>query len=127
MISIFGATYTPSADQLKYANKMAKTFGLSTQKVAWRKGGVYQVVQPLWSGGQNREVVWGRHVATFENTTPKTMVHEFGHIIQVHKLGWGAFQARAIYEQILGTFGVVDPYRTEGFLEYEANNLDKLL
>ena len=60
MIGTFGATYKPTENQLKYVKKMSMERGVSYEGVRWRKGGVYQALQPLWSGGQNREVTWGK-------------------------------------------------------------------
>jgi hypothetical protein len=123
MIAVLGATYKPTRDQLQYANKMADNFGLSTNKVAWRKGGAYQYLQPLWSGGYSREVTWGRNVATFKGTSASTIGHEYGHIIQVNQQGWAAFQGTGIYEQFLDSFGLASPYSTPGYNEYEAELL----
>jgi len=101
MIGIFGATYKPSGNQLKYANKMAESFGLSTGDVAWREAGLCQVLQPFWTDGYEREVTSRRNVATFSSTDPSTMAHEYGHIIQVNQQGWAAFQGRGIFEQLI--------------------------
>jgi len=120
LIATFGATYNPSDDQLKYANNMASAFGLSTSDVAWRKGGLYQVLQPLWSQGYKREVTWGNTVATFRDTDSETFGHEYGHIIQNHMQGWGNFQGRGLFEQL---FFRGNPYQTPGANEYEADRL----
>lgn len=136
MISMFGATYKPGGEQLEFANQMATAFGLSTDNVAWRRGGLYQVLQPslaklftpkfIKEGAATsdfaREVTWGRNVATFGNTSPEIFGHEFGHIIQVNQQGWSAFQARGIYEQLfLGFSGYynnkTNEYQAETFLQ----------
>ncbi|MBJ7880435.1 RHS repeat-associated core domain-containing protein [Gelidibacter salicanalis] len=115
MIGTFGATYKPGTEQLKYANKMADAFGLSTDKVAWRKGGAYQAIQSLIDN--EREVTWGNSVATFSNTDPDIFAHEFGHIIQARQQGWSTFQGRGIFEQIFIGQSVYD---RPGSNEYEA-------
>ncbi|WP_340198634.1 RHS repeat-associated core domain-containing protein [Ascidiimonas sp. W6] len=123
MIGLFGATYKPSDQQLKYVKLMSAKYGVSYKDVAYRKGGAYQGVWNLLTKGQGgREVVWGRSIVTFGNkTTAGTMGHEFGHIIQSMKLvGWADFQATGIFEQFF-----IGPraYSTPGFQEYGAEAL----
>ena len=126
MVGVFGATYKPTDEQLKYVKKMSEKYGVDYKNVKWRKGGLYQLLQPLWSGGFNREVVWGNNVATFSNTDANTLGHEFGHIIQVRQQGWSNFQAKGIWEQIyVNMIKGIDPYTTrkeEGnqYNEYDA-------
>gem|GEM_PF-2989017 len=133
MISMFGATYKPNGEQLEFANQMATAFGLSTDDIAWRKGGFYQALQPslakmftpksLREGYSTsdfaREVTWGRNVAVFGNTSSATFGHEFGHVIQVNQQGWAAFQARGIYEQLFLGLGGYYNYKTN---EYQAES-----
>ena len=99
---------------------MSEKYGVDYKNVKWRKGGLYQLLQPLWSGGFNREVVWGNNVATFSNTDANTFGHEFGHIIQVRQQGWSNFQARGIWEQVI--YGQ-RAYGKEGTNETEADNM----
>ena len=126
LFRVFGATYKPTDEQLKYVKKMSEKYGVDYKNVKWRKGGLYQLLQPLWSGGFNREVVWGNNVATFSNTDANTLGHEFGHIIQVRQQGWSNFQAKGIWEQIyVNMIKGIDPYTTrkeEGnqYNEYDA-------
>jgi hypothetical protein len=120
MIGAFGATYKPTDDQLKYVKKISKERGVSYEGVKWRKGGVYQVLQPLWSGGQKREVTWGSNVATFGDTDSDTFGHEFGHIVQTQTQGWANMQARGIWEQLF--FGS-SSYQTRGFNEFGAEQM----
>src|SRR5690606_31647214 len=69
MISTFGHTYKPSEEQLSYVTAMSEKYGVDYNGVAWRKGGLYQILQPLWTrGGQNREGTWGNSVVTLKNT-----------------------------------------------------------
>ncbi len=124
MIAAFGATYKPTDGQLKYANEMAGAREMSTNKVAWRKGGLYQGISSLFGPMYKREVTWGNSVATFNNTNSDTFGHEYGHIIQVREQGWARFQARGFYEQIINTFSLyIDPYSAKGYNEYEANQM----
>src|SRR5690606_14803303 len=123
MISTFGHTYKPSEEQLSYVTAMSEKYGVDYNGVAWRKGGLYQILQPLWTrGGQNREVTWGNSVVTFKNTNPEVYGHEFGHIIQVHQQGWAVFQGMGIYEQIWLTLIGKNPYYTPGTNEYGAES-----
>jgi RHS repeat-associated protein len=120
MIGLFGATYKPSDQQLKYVKLMSQKYGVSYKDVAYRRGGAYQGVWNLITGGKGgREVVWGRNVVTFgEKTTSGTMGHEFGHIIQAMKLdGWASFQMKGIYEQLFIGSSV---YGIPGSNEYGA-------
>lgn len=126
MIATFGATYKPSEAKLTYANKMADHFGLSTDKVAWRKGGLYQEIMKLGGKGNEREVTWGNSVATFSDTDAKTFGHEFGHIIQVDKQGWANFQGTGMIEQLQYSMHLMglpfnDPYTTGNTNESGAN------
>lgn len=128
MIATFGTTYKPTDDQLKYANQMAKAFNMSTDNVSWRKGGIYQLLQPLWSKGEKRPVTWGNNVAVFDDTSARTFGHEFGHIIQVRNQGWAMFQAKGIYEQIqysiyLWGIGKKNPYNLPNNNESGAEDL----
>ena len=117
MVGVFGSTYKPTDEQLEYVKKMSEKYGVDYKNVKWRKGGLYQLLQPLWSRGSNREVVWGNNVATFSNTDANTLGHEFGHIIQVRQQGWSNFQARGIWEQVI--YGQ-RAYGKEGTNETEA-------
>lgn len=100
-IAAFGATYIPTDDQLEYVKKMSDKYGVSYENVQWRKGGIYQVVQPLWTRNrQHREVVWGNTVVTFDDTDKNVFGHEFGHIIQFSTQGWATFQGKGIFEQL---------------------------
>lgn len=120
LIATFGATYKPTQKKLKYADQMAKAKGFSTDNVAWRKSGIYQVLQPLWtSGHSHRAVTWGLNVATFGNTSAGTFGHEFGHIIQVYNQGWAQFQGKGTYEQLF----MNHPYSNPEANEYNANQL----
>lgn len=101
MIGVFGSTYKPTDEQLKYVKELSKKHKVSYENVKWRKGGLYQVLQPLWSQGYRREVVWGNNVVTFKSTDPHTFGHEFGHIIQVVQQGWANFQGKGIWEQLI--------------------------
>jgi len=116
MVAVFGATYKPTVQQLKYADKMANAFGLSTDNVSWRRGGIYQGIMSLMNN--KRDVTWGNNVATYGSTSSKTFGHEFGHIIQINKQGWARFQAIGIFEQLFIGNKV---YRTPGTNEYGAN------
>ena len=131
MVGVFGATYKPTDEQLKYVKKMSEIYGVDYKNVKWRKGGLYQVLQPhfakLFSSDPKkstdyytREVVWGNNVATFSNTDANTFGHEFGHIIQVRQQGWSNFQARGIWEQVI--YGQ-RAYGKEGTNETEADNM----
>ncbi len=96
---------------------MAKAHNLSTDDVAWRKGGAYQGVMSLLKN--KREVTWGNNVATFSDTKASVFGHEFGHIIQVSKQGWAIFQGKGIYEQLfLGN----KAYSTYGTNEWGAED-----
>jgi len=119
-IAAFGATFKPSKEQLIYADKMAAAFDLSTDKMAWRKGGLYQVII-------DREVVWGRNANMNSGSRPEDFGHEYGHIIQTHVQGWASFQGRGIFEQTKYTlflmgFSVENPYRTPGNNESGADD-----
>jgi len=118
MIGIFGATYIPSDEKLEFVKMMSDATGVSYKDVAYRKGGLYQVVQTAFK--YEREVVWGRNIATFDSTDAETFAHEFAHIIQGFKLyGWGAFQGRAIWEQLT----IINPYEVPGTIEFEADRI----
>jgi hypothetical protein len=86
MIATFGATYKPTADQLVFVKKMSVERDISYDNVNWRKGCLYQVLQPLWSGGNKRNVTWGNNVAMFNGDSSNVYGHEFGHIIQGNRL-----------------------------------------
>lgn len=118
MIATFGATFIPDPEKLKKVNEISSKTGYSTQGIRWRKGGLYQVLQPLWTrGGSNRPVTWGNNVAVFSDTNANTYGHEFGHIIQVRTQGWSTMQGHGIWEQIiLGE----KSYITVGTNEYNA-------
>lgn len=91
---------------------MSKNSGVSYEDVIYRKGGLYQGVSSLISGKNNdyrREVTWGNSINTFNGTTTETFGHEFGHIIQYNRQGWGQFQGRGIYEQLLIGFKAYRP------------------
>ncbi|SSZ47244.1 RHS repeat domain-containing protein [Bergeyella zoohelcum] len=100
MIGTFGATYKLSEKRLEYVKKMSKKYNVDYSNVKWRKGGLYQVLQPLWSNGNKRDVVWGNNVVNFNNSEQNVLGHEFGHIIQGRNQGWSNFQARGIWEQL---------------------------
>lgn len=143
MITVFGATYQPSAEKLEQVKKMSAQTNTPYEKVNWRSGGLYQLVQPYAAkyigglfnpanfnypvGDFRREVTWGNSVSTFGNngslTSAATFGHEFGHIIQVCIQGWAAFQGRGIYEQL---FMPGDAYLTPGTNEYGAEQLRKI-
>ena len=123
MISTFGHTYKPSEEQLSYVKAMSEKYGVDYNSIAYRKGGLYQLVQSAIKN--EREVVWGRNIVTFgKKTTPETMGHEFGHIIQAMKLyGWSVFQRRGIFEQLLWGAGAYNPYLHPNSIEVEADKL----
>ncbi|REC49015.1 RHS repeat-associated core domain-containing protein [Chryseobacterium pennipullorum] len=100
IVAAFGPTFQPDEDDLHFVKKISKERNVSYDHVKWRKGGIYQVIQPLWSSGYKREVTWGNNVATFGSTDPSTFGHEFGHIIQVNNQGWSNMQASGIWEQL---------------------------
>ena len=139
MITVFGATYKPTDEQLKDVKEMSDRLDLPYKNVKWRNKGLYQLAQPffakLFTKGSRgysasefrREVTWGNNVATFgtngEATSIGTFGHEFGHIYQVYKQGWGNFQAKGIREQL---FMKGNPYETFGTNEYNAELLHLL-
>ena len=120
MIGTFGATYKPSEKRLEYVKKMSKKYNVDYSNVKWRKGGLYQVLQPLWSNGNKRDVVWGNNVVNFNNSEQNVLGHEFGHIIQGRNQGWSNFQARGIWEQL---FFSEKAYKTDGFNEWDAEKM----
>ncbi len=118
MTVTFGATFIPDKAKLEQVEKMSKKTGVSSEGVRWRKGGLYQVLQPLWtSGGGKREVTWGNNVAVFNSTNSDTYGHEFGHIIQVRTQGWSVMQGNGIWDQVVTG---QDSYITPGTNEYGA-------
>lgn len=124
MIATFGATYKPTNEQLVHARKMASHFELSTDNVAWRKGGLYQLFF-------NREVVWGNNVVTLNDTSAKIFGHEYGHIIQYHLQGWAQFQGKGLIEQTQYSFYLMglsknNPYNTPNTNESGADEYLKL-
>lgn len=120
MTLTFGATFIPDPEKLTKVKKMSALRGVSSEGIRWRKGGLYQVLQPLWSGGSKREVTWGNNVAVFNNTNADTYGHEFGHIIQVRAQGWSVMQGRGIWEQIV--VGSAS-YQTRGKNEFGAESM----
>ncbi|MBB4807698.1 RHS repeat-associated protein [Chryseobacterium defluvii] len=104
MIGIFGATYKLEGEQLEYATEVADHAGFDLDKVAFRRGGLYQSLI------SRREVTWGRNIVTNSNTDGGTIAHELTHYIQGLQQGWAVFQARGIYEQFLDTFLGVPVY-----------------
>lgn len=136
MIMTFGATYKPSDEQLQYVKEISRGSGVGYENVNWRSGGLYQLAQPYIARlldkhgkGQpienyRREVTWGNNVATFGSsgafTSSATFGHEFGHIFQVQRQGWGNFQAKGIWEQL---FMKGNPYEIIGTNETQAESI----
>ncbi len=136
-IATVGATYNPPDEKLKYVYNMEDATGVNANRVAWRKGGLYQFLQPRFSklfyrgpdknniplNKFRREITLGNNVAVFDDTSANTFGHEFGHIIQVDRQGWGNFLGRGTYEQL---FFKGNPYITPGTNEYDAEKLFNL-
>ncbi|KQM19908.1 RHS repeat-associated core domain-containing protein [Chryseobacterium sp. Leaf201] len=108
MIPVFGATTKLEGDYLETAENVARIENFDLSKVKFRKGGLYQLIV-------NREVTWGSNIAINDETKVSTIAHELRHYVQNLAQGWGAFQARGIYEQFLDSFLGVEVYN---WIEY---------
>lgn len=124
LVATFGATRQLNSDQSQYIDAIQKKNNFKGSYNV-RLGGLYQVLQPLWTfRREHREVTWGNNIVAFKDTSPDTFGHEYGHVYQFYTQGWAKFQGKGLKEQFNDSFGIgSNPYLTKNANENLAERM----